>query len=96
MIGQLRSTYRYQAKPNLFKDHLRNRIFEIATEFGRYGYRKVTDMLNNEGYAVGKDRVYTIWREEGAREAAKARKTLACRWFMHKAKARVSQSCVEL
>lgn len=38
---------------------------EIATEYGRYGYRQVTNILNLEGWEVGKDRVYTIWREEG-------------------------------
>ncbi len=65
VIGQLRSTNRYIAKPNVFKENLRERVVAIATEFGRYGYRKVTDMLNNEGFTVGKDRVYTIWREEG-------------------------------
>ncbi len=34
-------------------------------EYGRYGYRQITNMLNNEGFKVGKDAVYTIWREEG-------------------------------
>jgi putative transposase len=38
---------------------------QLATEYGRYGYRTVTSMLNMEGWDVGKDRVYTIWREEG-------------------------------
>lgn len=38
---------------------------ELATEYGRYGYRKITDLLNLDGFDTGKDRVYTIWREEG-------------------------------
>ena len=48
-------------------DHtkLRTRILEIAKEYGRYGYRQVTRLLNLEGWNVGHDRVYTIWREEG-------------------------------
>ena len=33
--------------------------------YGRYGYRKITEMLNNQGISVGKDKVYRIWREEG-------------------------------
>lgn len=37
----------------------------IASEFGRYGYRQVTNLLRTEGWDVGKDRVYTIWRQEG-------------------------------
>jgi len=64
-IGQARSTQRYSHKPNEFKEKLRAAIIEAASEYGRYGYRKVTEHLNLEGWNVGKDRVYTIWREEG-------------------------------
>lgn len=65
MIGQIRSTQRYQPKPNPFKEKVRERVTELATKYGRYGYRTVTDLLKLEGWKVGKDRVYTIWREEG-------------------------------
>jgi transposase InsO family protein len=64
-IGQLRSSQRYQPKENQEKEILRERIIEVASNFGRYGYRQVTNILNMEGWCVGKDRVYTIWREEG-------------------------------
>lgn len=37
----------------------------LASEYGRYGYRKVTGILNMEGWDVGVDRVYSIWRREG-------------------------------
>ncbi len=36
-----------------------------AQAYGRYGYRTVTELVRREGWDVGKDRVYTIWREEG-------------------------------
>ncbi len=65
VVGQLRSTQRYEPMPNPFRESLRDRVVEIATEYGRYGYRQVTGMLNVEGWDVGKDRVYSIWREEG-------------------------------
>ena len=65
VLGQLRSTQQYEPKPNPFRESLRDRVVEIATEYGRYGYRQVTGMLNVEGWDVGKDRVYSIWREEG-------------------------------
>ena len=39
----------------------------LAKEYGRYGYRTVTDLMRQEGWDVGKDRVYTIWRQEGQR-----------------------------
>jgi transposase InsO family protein len=44
---------------------LHERIIALAKEYGRYGYRTVTDLLRQEGWDVGKDRVYTIWRQEG-------------------------------
>jgi len=65
VIGQPRTTQRYEPKDNEEKEKLRDRVVELAEEYGRYGYRTVTDMLNNEGWRVGKDAVYTIWREEG-------------------------------
>lgn len=65
ILGQLRSTQRYLKVANPFKENLRDRVVDLASEYGRYGYRKVTGLLNMEGWAVGKDRVYTIWREEG-------------------------------
>ncbi len=64
-IGEARTTQRYQPNTNKEKEKLRERVIELASEYGRYGYRQVTNMLNNEGWKVGKDAVYTIWREEG-------------------------------
>lgn len=65
VIGQPRRTQRYQPKTNEEKEKLRARVIELATEYGRYGYRQITFMLNNEGWKVGRDAVYTVWREEG-------------------------------
>ena len=65
IIGQDRSTQRYEKQPSEEQEKLRDRVVDIATEYGRYGYRKVTEMLNLEGWDVGKDRVFTIWRQEG-------------------------------
>lgn len=65
VLLQPRTTQRYEARPNELTEAIRPRVIELAKEYGRYGYRKVTDLLNMEGIDVGKDRVYTIWREEG-------------------------------
>ena len=65
VIGQIRSSHRYVAQVNPFKEKLRQRVIAIAEQFGRHGYKAVTGILNMEGWNVGKDRVYTIWREEG-------------------------------
>jgi putative transposase len=64
-VLQIRSSQRYRPKPNPFKERLRERVIAIAKEYGRYGYRTVTSILKMEGWDVGCDRVYTIWREEG-------------------------------
>lgn len=60
-----RSSMRYQPVNREFQSKLRARVISIASEYGRYGYRQVTGMLNMEGWDVGKDRVFTIWRKEG-------------------------------
>jgi putative transposase len=39
------------------EDALTTAIIALAGQYGRYGYRRVTALLNQEGWAVGKDRV---------------------------------------
>ena len=65
VLGQPRNTQRYVATPDKLTEEVRPHVIELAKEYGRYGYRKVTDLLKNQGWDVGKDRVYTIWRQEG-------------------------------
>ncbi len=64
-IGQIRSSSRDVPRPDPFRARLRERIIALAKEYGRYGHRTVTDMLRLEGWDVGNDRVYTMWRHEG-------------------------------
>ena len=64
-IGQVRSSYRYVPQPDPSQKRLRARVIALATEYGRYGYRTITGMFTREGWDVKKDRVYTIWRQEG-------------------------------
>jgi transposase InsO family protein len=40
-------------------------IIELATQYGRYGYRRVTALLRSEGWRVNHKRVERIWRQEG-------------------------------
>jgi transposase InsO family protein len=42
-----------------------SRIVELATQYGRYGYRRITSMLKMEGWKVNHKRVERIWRSEG-------------------------------
>lgn len=41
------------------------RMREIAQTRVRYGYRMIRVLLNREGWKVGKDLVYRLYREEG-------------------------------
>ena len=65
VVGQPRSTQRYDKQIPADEDLLRRRIIELASEYGRYGYRRVTALLRNKGWLVNHKRVQRIWREEG-------------------------------
>jgi transposase InsO family protein len=47
------------------EDRLTARIVALAGEYGRYGYRRVTALLQREGWRVNHKRVERIWRREG-------------------------------
>jgi len=70
-----RSLMRYESVPRDFENKLRQRVIGVASEYGRYGYRQVTGILNMEGWDVGKDRVFRIWQEEGLKVPQKLRKS---------------------
>ena len=70
-IGQSRSTQRYVAKTCDAEARLVRRIIELASEYGRYGYRRIQALLQREGQPVGKDRMERIWRQEGLKVPAK-------------------------
>lgn len=40
-------------------------IVELATRYGRYGYRRITALLHRAGWVVNMKRVERIWRREG-------------------------------
>lgn len=40
-------------------------IVELATQYGRYGYRRITALLHTAGWAVNVKRIERIWRREG-------------------------------
>jgi len=44
---------------------LTEKIIELALQYGRYGYRRVTALLRAEGWQVNHKRVERIWRQEG-------------------------------
>jgi hypothetical protein len=46
-------------------------IIELARQYGRYGYRRITALLRRAGWTVDKKRVERIWRCEGLKSPAK-------------------------
>jgi transposase InsO family protein len=71
VLGQHRSTQR--KKPTRPDDEvaLTADITSLATQYGRYGYRRITAMLRQRGWRVRAKRVARIWRREWG-EADKA------------------------
>ena len=65
MLGQARSTQRRRHVVADDEARLRARIVELAEQYGRYGYRRITAMLRDERWRVNHKRVERIWREEG-------------------------------
>ena len=65
MLSQPRSTQRHRCIPAPDEDALRRAIVTLAHRFRRYGYRRVTALLQQAGWRVNHKRVERIWRREG-------------------------------
>jgi transposase InsO family protein len=65
VLGQHRSTQRKASKTREDEAALTADIIELATQYGRYGYRRITAMLHRAGWVVNHKRVERIWRREG-------------------------------
>lgn len=70
-IGQPRATQRYEKRMLDDEEQLRERLVYYASRFGRYGYRRVAALLQEEGWQgpmlrIGNHkRIERIWREAG-------------------------------
>jgi transposase InsO family protein len=71
VIGQHRSVQRYHKQRRNIDQPLTERIIALASEYGRYGYRRITVFLNREGWHVNHKRVQRIWRAEGLKVPTK-------------------------
>jgi transposase InsO family protein len=56
-------------------------IIALARKFGRYGYRRITDLLQMAGWEVNAKHVERIWRAEGLKVPAKQPK-LTCPYLV--------------
>ena len=65
-LGQHRSTQRKAPRGRDDEERLAADTIELARRYGRYGYRKVAELLRSTaGWVVNDKRVERIWRREG-------------------------------
>jgi len=75
VLGQSRSTQRYQAKEDSKEQQrLVSRMHELVRQHPRYGYRFITAKLRQDGWRVNPKRIYRLWRREGFKVPQKVRK----------------------
>jgi putative transposase len=67
LVGQHRSTQRYDGQPADFEVRLATRMNELAARYPRYGYRRIWALLRAEGFEVNHKRIERLWRLEGHR-----------------------------
>lgn len=65
VVGQARSSHRKKPKVAPDEEALVDRMTELACTYGRYGYRRITALLREEGWGVNHKRIERLWRREG-------------------------------
>lgn len=73
-LGQSRGACRKPAKRPRDEASLTKDIVQLATKYGRYGYKRITALLRLEGWRVNHKRVERIWRQEGLKVPARHKK----------------------
>jgi putative transposase len=72
VLGQHRSTQRRVPQGRNDEERLTADIIALARQYGRYGYRKIAELLRSTaGWVVNDKRVERIWRREGLKVPAK-------------------------
>ena len=72
VLGQHRSTQRRTPSGRDDEERLTADIVELARQYGRYGYRKIAELLRSTaGWVVNDKRVERIWRREGLKVPSK-------------------------
>jgi putative transposase len=74
VVGQPRSTERYEPKQAEDDQALRAELREFSRQRPRWGYRRAHHHLRQLGWDVNRKRVQRLWREEGLRVPVRKRK----------------------
>jgi putative transposase len=65
VLNQPQSTQYYLFRARDGQALLVERMIELATKYGRYVYRRITALLEREGFEINHKRVERLWRIEG-------------------------------
>jgi transposase InsO family protein len=77
LLDQPRGTQRYLPGEAPMEKQLIKRLHALARRFPRYGYRRLTDMLRNEGWKVNRKRVRRLCRLEGLKVFKQQRRRIS-------------------
>ena len=80
VLEQARMTQRYTPQVEDDEGRLVARVIALATQYGRYGYRRITAMLRQESWQVNHKKIERIWRKEGLKVPKKQPKRRRL-WF---------------
>lgn len=56
------------------EDQLIREIVELASTYGRYGYRRITAILKSKGWNINRKRVARLWKQLGLKVPGKQKK----------------------
>jgi len=73
VIGLPPSSMQYRAVPRN-DDDLRLAMIRLAEGYGRYGCRKVAELLRIEGWRVNHKKIERLWGEEGLQQPHRHKK----------------------
>ena len=71
MLGQHRSTQRQVPRGPEDEERLIDDMGALARQYGRYGYRKIAELLRRAGWVINDKRVERLWRREGLKVPAR-------------------------
>ena len=73
VLDQPRSTQRYTPRAPDRDRPLVQRMLDLVRRHPRYGYRRITALLRQDGWAVNRKRIHRLWRQEGLKVPQKQR-----------------------
>ena len=65
VLGQSRATQRYMPRIRDDEPPLVASMIELACQYGRYGYRRILELLHWDGWTLNHKRLERLWKREG-------------------------------